>query len=648
MEDCEDEDIVLHQSPLDQYLEEVTDQAFGKYVPHPTPHIFNNEPLNVMDTGRWCKKNLITTLKKYIPERSVDTFHAIQSCHVLLKSPFLCDEDQNLLIDLYEEVQNTVEPNECSSNHQSVFVNKSITYINIIIVLMFSIFISMVLKFRCWYYALTSTFILLLISGLVYPKVRSIIENVPKDIYSNVQQFVDVFHTYDKIIDKVIRHIKEVEVITHGYSQINMFYSLQQKCLSKGERCLKLRSCLMCGLSDLFNQLRNKVQIILDSKRNGMQFDYKEEYIAMLPIDTFSEVLYSTSNNNQNGVRVTPLDQLKAIVCLYRVQMSEYIYIMIVSLFTFHHNKIKIDVKEVLFSLKDLNKNILNILKLLEEQLNISVKLIFQKEKNICKQKPCEVPTMEDVLHSSEIHLHTALARIEELKIMFQQNSPDSEEFPSDILQSLTSQFNLSLENAKFCIEDIVDKVQQNMIQDVVKHTEQIDTITEKEENYVLFTNKSIDIGDMLYEGESDSVVRRESGMMNIDDIGETLKESKESRKLMRELKTILSVKESPVGLISFPLMKINDNQQNDIEYSNIEHINNEVKDKKERRIYNSDHVYNPGDDDSGPNCPDIETPKMQQMSLPIGFLPNLSMERKMEVIFGSSTDDEEDCSDIS
>merc|ERR1712168_475978 len=162
--------------------------------------------------------------------------------------------------------------------------------------------------------------------------------------------------------------------------------------------------------------------------------DYKEEHIAVLPLDTFSQLLYSTTRNvNEECHQDVPvLAKLKGAVSLYRLQMSEYVYMVVVLLFALHHTpEMRKHANDLLFSIKDLNRRIADICKSLEDQLNVSVKLVFKEKDDapplLHEKRDLIQPSTHDVLHSAEVHLHAALARIEDLKNIFDESSDNSD-----------------------------------------------------------------------------------------------------------------------------------------------------------------------------------------------------------------------------
>merc|ERR550534_1456101 len=145
----------------------------------------------------------------------------------------------------------------------------------------------------------------------------------------------------------------------------------------------------------------------------------------------------------------------------------------------------------------------------------------------------------------------------------------------------------------------------------------------------------------MLFEGESE-YVDLQTVAMDADVESDLIKETRESRKLMRELKTILSVKESPAGLMSFPLTKslLPEEELTRDEFSCGEEI--PVKEPLDlKRRCNSAYVYDPNADDTE----EVDTerfalPSMQPMCLPAWSSGGFNM---TEEAFGSSDDNDFD-----
>jgi len=630
----EDEDIVLCQSPLHQYLEEVTNEPYEKYSPHNTTSKNNEEAKGLSFSECLLTKadNLLQRLLRY---EVAEPFDVIGGCDTLLDSTLLCEEDEQLLIDLHEQVKIITSIGRPPENLETTVI----TYTHISLgVLTFSALLPIILGLEILCSAVSWMIILVIILPVLYfERVKKNTQDSYRDLLTSVEKFSQLFCSYNLQIDKVIRHLRETEVIMHGYSQIN-----KHPTTSNGKKCLRLRCCLIDGLTDLFHQLRVNTRILMKNKRNSVNFDYKEEHIAIMPLDTFSEVLYSSNTESQE---MPALPRLKSAVYLYRAQMSEYVYMVVLLLFALHHDKsMGKHISDIVFSIKDLNRRIEIISSSLDDSLSISIKLVFEKKDpdSVKRLKELTEPSFADILHSSEVHMFAALARIEDLKNIFSSNSNISDENSLKALGIVFSQFVLSIENARYCVEEVYEKTHPR--QQSGKDVEGIESNVvddDAELHHVLPTMQREELGDVLYEGESEHVDTIPIyGDTNTED---AVMDTRESRKLMRELKTILSVKESPMGLMEFPLKKIpsekkfEEDEHNGTEFSCGDEIQLQTSPDRKKSC-KSAYFYDPGDTGEDVDVEGFVLPSIEHFRMPA-----LSNQCHMEeVAFGSSEEEEE------
>lgn len=635
----EDEDVILSHSPLDKYLQEVTDFDFSKF------HL-ENDLCSIQDELSNNSKDssyLPLRLKEKLLQKQLHCKELLQCCHLLLNVSGLTEGDESLLMELKEELEKDL----CSSEHTSKSNNKSFyldtTWIFLgLIIALFTIATAYLSRSGRYedLFAIAMVCVIIVLTTWYYIKD---IKNLPNKLKTRVKRFEKGVNSYNKLLDKIVVHLKEVEVINQGYAA---FKSSILFAKSKGKTCAKLRTCTLDSLVSLFTQIRLHQRIILQQPDCDFPFDYKEEYLATMPLEAFSELLYPNVDNNHIDSPLVPIDRIKTLICLFRAQLSEFIYRVIVSFYIAYRRSKSIDLKvahELVYSMEDINKNLSETVNVLDAIFKMSLKAVYQRKR--CQAHATQQKhTANTLLHSSQFHLHSALSRIDEIKQVC-EDKPTQENVESlELIKSLIIQYNIALDNSKSCVEDVLEsflpkqdkmKPETNFNESGATHADQV--------NYVMFEKRAED-GDVLLEGESEQAnITIKNDDANIEDVEKISKEHRQSRRLMKELRSILAVKESPIGLVSFPLCKIASEElqtDSDDEYTCGKDV--EKKNLNEQKPIKRHYDYLPGNDDGDSDENHTFQQDVVRMGLPVRFLNLSSRHDIVEETYGSTDDENE------
>ena len=644
----EDEDLILYNSPLDEYLQQVTDLPFRKYDFEDDLNSYQKE--NNFEEETDNKYDLTLKIKKYMLfyHQNIEAVELLQSCQILLKSELLSEEDEYLLRDLNEEIKQDLVHH--GVNKRTTDVNSKYLQVGFLILLM-SVLLPILMLVKTYEDLFAFILLLIVVASVVYYYYRTYFKkNLPKELHVSITRFSAIIFKYNNLINKAMRHVKEVEVISLGYTTMKSILPYDP---TKGKKCLKLRNCLMDGLFDIFMQIRTSQRLLLQGGiEHQLLCDYKEEYIASISLDVFSEILSVKKKDSETGLPFIQLEELKKVICLYKSQLSELVYKTIVDLYTVYKGKVTENnlIQEIIYLTSDLTKNIRQAVRLLDEHLHASVKLIFQRQKLKAPKSVQNNVDLKSFFHSSELHLYAALNRIDEMKCLIKQHE-ELEKSPSELFSGLIVQFNLALENAKCCIQDAGDIVNPRRIKSKVTDNNHIDgNISAREntdDNVVFHEPIKID-GDVLFEGESDTHQIREVSMENIEEFERSLKESKDSKKLLRELKSVFAVKDSPVGLLKFPLNKASHEEISDSDEENKEYVCGQEKQLNsassiENHKQRSDYSYEPNEYSSDNGDEILSQVQVVRIGLPVGFTQASSNQGMMEETYGSSNDENDE-----
>ena len=578
----EDEEFILENSPLDAYLKEVTSEDFSRY--ESLSNIENFTDVNDVAKSSTTILNDQHCHKSGI-EVSVEDEEVLLAASHFLDSGLMNSDDYNLLIDIHDEIDDvlkvipTTQQQRLHSQEKTNLLNPLYEHRVAILVLLLSVLVSFLLS-------LYSTVVFVVLSSIFgcfyyiccFQKSEKS-EPLPNIPLSKAKDFVKIYINIDHIVDKCIKHIKEVEVINTGLQIYRDKIIATDQILLSGrtQKCLQLRNVLLDMVTDLILELRTNLRHLLQSNSEKL-FSFKEEYVSSIPLDKFGDIVSLEKKLSlQDDNLVLPdvsLEKLKSLVYLYRALLSEFVLALTVCLYTgiknvSTHNNLT-DLYNAIDELFNVSKKYPEIL---NQKLSRSLKLNFSKDNetrttprgrtNMKTTSTIKESESEQYFNNCKINLYSALKRMEEAEDIIFRNNKDSLTAATsiDLFEKIVLEFFMNIDNARACLEDVLDLHKPKS----QKNAEVDQTSKPLEDDYGVDVLGSIpmsailkqEMGDRMYEGESLEIPGRGvEEPIDIEYLQQQLKEKRESKRLLRELKTVFKVKESPEGLLSFPLAK--------------------------------------------------------------------------------------------
>ena len=583
----EDEDAVLSNSPLDEYLQQVSNKAM-----FPNANTLNAElqgeekfyPLNDIGDSlsnsfsymqqyerfersqsfrNMCResnedislKRNLNLCNKFQRKDSFNTAispELLEVSFILLNSIYLKEEDKRYLLEIEEEIQKELvfcnSDTRCGISNN--FLDKSFLILSILCCFVGAI-LSILLKYGNYEQVLgISLLIFISFASFYYFVPRR--ENLPNILLDEIKTFHEISVKFETLIDKIIKHLKEVEIISNGNSFIQrtqLSFMPERK-----RKCVKLRQAVFDALMEVYLFVRTRERLLLENnlKKKDM---FKEEYLAELPFDVFAEIIEETKTEGEPYIQ---LDQIKGMTSLYREQFSEYIYSAVILLHCIRKEPHMVSIiGDLLFGYADAVKCLSKFLSDLETIYETSVKLAFRIDEKARKHEPYQKTSqITDLLHSSKLSLHSALQRVDDIIALHESQNVTREE-SRDTFIALVNQYFMSLQDSKYYIDDLIETVKPKLDRGSTELNQENAPIENNDLNTnVTFAQPSQEVGDLLLEGKSTGPVVKQESKEDFEEIRKFLMENKYSKKLMRELKCILSAKDSPAGLISFPINK--------------------------------------------------------------------------------------------
>ena len=585
----EDEDALLSNSPLDEYLQQVSNEAMFPHANTLNAELQGGEkfyPLNDIGDSFSNSFNYIQQYERFersesfrnmrhesnedisLKHNNLNLFNKFQHKNfdnpaispellkvsfILLNSIYLKEEDKRYLLEIEEEIQKELvfcnSDTRCGISNN--FLDKSFLIFSILCCFVGAI-LSILLKYGNYEQVLGISLLIIISFGSFYYFVPRR-EDLPNILLDEIKTFHEVSVKFETLIDKIIKHIKEVEIISNGNSFIQM--SQLPFLPERKRKCVKLRQAVFDVLVEVYLFVRTRERLLLENnlKKKDM---FKEEYLAELPFDVFAEILEETKTEGEPYIQ---LDQIKGMTSLYREQFSEYIYSAVVLLHCIRKEPHMASIiEDLLFGYADAVKCLSKFLSELETIYETSVKLAFRVDEKARKHEPYQkTSNITDLLHSSKLSLHSALQRVDDIIALHESQNVTRKE-SRDFFIALVNRYFISLQDSKYYIDDLVETVKPKL----VRGSGELNQENGLSENNDLNTNVTFpqplpqEDGDLLLEGESTGPVLKQENKEDFEEIRKFLMENKNSKKLMRELKCILSVKDSPAGLISFPINK--------------------------------------------------------------------------------------------
>ena len=667
----EDEDALLSNSPLDEYLQQVSNEAM-----FPNANTLNAElqgeekfyPLNDIGDSlsnsfsymqqyerfersqsfrNMCRESnedisLKRNLNLFNKFQRKDSFNTaispelLEVSFILLNSIYLKEEDKRYLLEIEEEIQKELvfcnSDTRCGISNN--FLDKSFLILSILCCFVGAI-LSILLKYGNYEQVLgISLLIFISFASFYYFVPRR--ENLPNILLDEIKNFHEISVKFETLIDKIIKHLKEVEIISNGNSFIQrtqLSFMPERK-----RKCVKLRQAVFDALMEVYLFVRTRERLLLENnlKKKDM---FKEEYLAELPFDVFAEIIEETKTE---GEPYTQLDQIKGMTSLYREQFSEYIYSAVILLHCIRKEPHMVSIiGDLLFGYADAVKCLSKFLSELETIYETSVKLAFRIDEKARKHEPYQKTSqITDLLHSSKLSLHSALQRVDDIIALHESQNVTREE-SRDTFIALVNQYFMSLQDSKYYIDDLIETVKPKLDRGSTELNQENAPIENNDLNTnVTFAQPSQEVGDLLLEGKSTGPVVKQESKEDFEEIRKFLMENKCSKKLMRELKCILSAKDSPAGLISFPINKpdfgILSDVEDDIPPKKVTNLSADTFKSDNKRTYDAKEYFCDGEI-SGNEQVHLKS------ELNIDILKTVLTDRRFqnEETFGSSDDSE-------
>ena len=252
---------------------------------------------------------------------------------------------------------------------------------------------------------------------------------------------------------------------------------------------------------------------------------------------------------------------------------------------------------DLLFGYADAVKCLSKFLSELETIYETSVKLTYRVDEKARKHEPyLKTSSITDLLHSSKLSLHSALQRVDDIIALHESQNVTREE-SRDIFVALVNRYFMSLQDSKYYIDDLVETVKPKLDRESSESNQENPFSENNDLNTnVAFAQPSQEVGDLLLEGESTGPVLKKENKEDFEEIRKFLMENKNSKKLMRELKCILSVKDSPAGLISFPINKpdfgILSDEEEDIPPHKVTNLSSDTFKEDSKRKYDAKEYF--------------------------------------------------------
>lgn len=667
----EDEDALLSNSPLDEYLQQVSNEAM-----FPNANTLNAElqgeekfyPLNDIGDSlsnsfsymqqyerfersqsfrNMCRESnedisLKRNLNLFNKFQRKDSFNTaispelLEVSFILLNSIYLKEEDKRYLLEIEEEIQKELvfcnSDTRCGISNN--FLDKSFLILSILCCFVGAI-LSILLKYGNYEQVLgISLLIFISFASFYYFVPRR--ENLPNILLDEIKNFHEISVKFETLIDKIIKHLKEVEIISNGNSFIQrtqLSFMPERK-----RKCVKLRQAVFDALMEVYLFVRTRERLLLENnlKKKDM---FKEEYLAELPFDVFAEIIEETKTEGEPYIQ---LDQIKGMTSLYREQFSEYIYSAVILLHCIRKEPHMVSIiGDLLFGYADAVKCLSKFLSELETIYETSVKLAFRIDEKARKHEPYQKTSqITDLLHSSKLSLHSALQRVDDIIALHESQNVTREE-SRDTFIALVNQYFMSLQDSKYYIDDLIETVKPKLDRGSTELNQENVPIENNDLNTnVTFAQPSQEVGDLLLEGKSTGPVVKQESKEDFEEIRKFLMENKCSKKLMRELKCILSAKDSPAGLISFPINKpdfgILSDVEDDIPPKKVTNLSADTFKSDNKRTYNAKEYFCDGEI-SGNEQVHLKS------ELNIDILKTVLTDRRFqnEETFGSSDDSE-------
>eukprot|EP00794_Sanderia_malayensis_P005546 gene5546-6231_t len=659
--DEEDEEVILAGSPLAQYLHEIGEEDFSSFPSSSLSTLKSEQSLRNVDlqvAGEGVRPifSWPSASAHYFQKAWCSVFELFGDSQ--RKERFVSECRKDILEQLHNSmfledasITEMAEEN-CKIEKENLSLGNSNTQLILIFVFV---------VWNCtWNLSLVTDLLLtlffaLLAIFLIYylweKHSLSEVRAICKCAVEAVTNFLKNSDEFCLCVDKSILVIREFEVVAMGRT----FYHPNLPQLKSGGQkrgmCIVLRRFLLDGMLKSFEILKNATELVVKSVPTEMKLMYKERGISNI---TLSEIKSSLEIIKLDADEFVSMDVLKSLACLSKAQLIEIVEMMAITLNpTSFQRK---NCPDIILSF------IVKLAKTFDKELSALDVIIKDIKTNCDFTKENEFKSSLDRLGAIEDYL----------KSKFTQTNKDLngehvslEDCEIDSFRELTAAFRHGINSAKDCVEDLELRLWKPVRKDEkISNSEDVG-----QDDFLLpeMSNIRQPDGDVYLEGTSEPVVDSRTVVFDDTSLENELKqrqEARESKRLMNELKAIFALKKSPVGLVSFDLLKTELDIKNEEEFQDSsEELNVKPKENQnyfqvlEKGEFYDEGCNNSNDDD----CYDKECSSKKEhkfgTSGPLNsFIPDLASviriksnnfgisEQTLEAdTFGISDNDEDD-----
>ena len=603
------EDLVLRNSPLDQYLREIGVNNFTSYSSQAnddTPQEISHEDL-VSPTDvptRPGKKHHSTKspfygsstnlIPKFMSAVTVFMFPTLSySSKASLKEIMSLFVNSDILIDVDKnQICLTMDNGSFCDNsefarHREQYDKKEANFVGrkSAIASMFMLFVSIsmaaVSKLQIYQSVaiLGALFLVFLaVAGLfvvIYQFfMQQKMRKACKKTVQLTKDFIKNFETVCKTLDKSFLLIRECEVISQGFTFYHPSIPALQSQSRKRGSCLILREAIMESCLRLFEITSVTTKLLIEYLPKDLYLTYAEDGIFNIALE---DLKTSIAEIGLKGNGIPPTDLIKSVICLIKsglIELFQVILLLATRQATVDDN-LGDDFRRYQGLLCTLTGIYESNMSTVSDILNdIQSKYSFVKENEFRETVPQNKPAfgyqpsqIQLSIDSAFLHLKSAMGHLEYLQGILPHGSEAGDylninSVPQEEIHKLVCIFGHDLESAKDCMADIDNffalKAGRMSVDEplVLSKAEAPERLLDPSFQY---TELSTQEGDLLLEGVSEpspaqnEAVQAEQSFLEDQRFREQLNENK---RLIKELEVIFAFKKSPIGLVPMDLVK--------------------------------------------------------------------------------------------
>ena len=595
----ETEDLILKDSPLDQYLKEIGISDFDSYSSlaydgnsqkvsneEQSPSVVAEQSLGQSPRTDSSFHTFIFFMNEYLfPNSSFSVRTSLENImYLLANSKILCDvkkseKDSTVINDALSENLGSIRPFKKGDTEGGNLTGKRLTWTSFI-VLLICVLMAFILRLTSYqslmFFAVP--LVILVASAIAYR--LYVQQETPKLCSKTVQLtkvFIGNFETIFKSFDKSFLLIRECEIISQGYT----FYhpgipALKSGCRKRGS-CVTLRDAVVENSLTLFEVIASAAKLLIMCLPKDYHLIYAEDGIFNVSLDELKSSI-AEIKLKENGI--PPTDLVRSMICLIKSECVELFQIILLLVENhlsgeeaFSHNSS--DVQKLLLTLSEIySKNNITTNHILDD---MDLKYAFVKENEFKEHSPSNKPKfsfpscpVQLKIDSAFLHLKSAMGHLEYLESVLPKNlmSDGYSEVDDDIsgkVHQFFTLFNHDVGCAKECVDDINKSLSSNLDGIAVDKSPFLSTLEGSEQvsdlEFIDCDSPMQQEGDLLLEGMSDPSHDQDEFLRTEQSILEErrLKEQvNENERLVKELKVLFSFKKSPIGLVSLDLVKEN------------------------------------------------------------------------------------------